>query len=109
MIAFVILNAFISMIAQYIDKHLVNKGITRKDYCYYMCLSMVPFSAAMIIIEIINGQAKFEINLISIILLLIAMLLRYKKQHAVQGTLKYLNPYETSAYMSLRNNCWIYY
>ncbi len=37
MIAIVILNAFISTIAQYIDKHLVGKcGITRKDYFYYI-------------------------------------------------------------------------
>lgn len=101
MIAIVILNAFISTIAQYIDKHLVNKGITRKDYFYYMCLSMIPFAAIMIVIETINGSAKFEFNIIPIGLLLIAMFLRYNKQQAVQGSIKYLNPYEVSTYLSL--------
>lgn len=102
MIAIVILNAFISTIAQYIDKHLVGKcGITRKDYFYYMCLSMIPFAAIMVVIETINGTVKFDFNIIPIALLIIAMFLRYNKQHAVQGSLKYLNPYEISTYMSL--------
>lgn len=105
MIAIVILNSFISTIAQYIDKHLVGKcGITRKDYFYYMCLSMIPFAAIMLVIEIINGTAKFDFSLIPIGLLIIAMFLRYNKQQAVQGTMKYLNPYEVSTYMSLRSN-----
>ncbi len=101
MLMLVILNAFLNTIAQYIDKNLVGKGITRKDYFYYMCLSMVPFSVIMILIEIFTGQAKFELNLFTIIILVVAMFLRYKKQHAVQGSLTHLNPYEISAYMSL--------
>lgn len=101
MITIVVLNAFISTIAQYVDKHLVKKGITRKDYFYYMCLSMIPFAAIMIIIEAINGNAKFEFNIIPISLLIIAMFLRYNKQQAVQGSLEYLNPYEVSTYLSL--------
>lgn len=109
MIAIVILNAFISTIAQYIDKHLVGKcGITRKDYFYYMCLSMIPFAAIMVVIETINGNAKFEFNIIPIGLLLVAMFLRYNKQQAVQGSIKYLNPYEVSTYLSLRSNTCIY-
>lgn len=109
MIAIVILNSFISTIAQYIDKHLVGKcGITRKDYFYYMCLSMIPFAAIMLVIEIINGTAKFDFSLIPIGLLIIAMFLRYNKQQAVQGTVKYLNPYEVSTYLSLRSNPCIY-
>ena len=102
MLTLAILTAVISVIAQYIDKHLVaNKGITRKDYFYYMCLSMIPFSIIMIIIEAINGQAKFELNIIPIALLIVGMYFRYNKQHAVQGSLKHLNPYEISTYMSL--------
>lgn len=108
MIAIVILNAFISTIAQYIDKHLVNKGITRKDYFYYMCLSMIPFAAIMIVIETINGNAKFEFNIIPIALLIVAMFLRYNKQQAVQGSIKYLNPYEVSTYLSLRSNSCVF-
>ena len=66
-----------------------------------MCLSMIPFAAIMVAIETINGNAKFEFNIIPIGLLIVAMFLRYNKQHAVQGSLKYLNPYEVSTYMSL--------
>lgn len=102
MITILIINALISAISQYIDKHLVsNKGITRKDYFYYMCMSMVPFAIIMIIVETITGQAKFELNVIPILLLMVAMYFRYNKQHAVQGSLTYLNPYEISTYMSL--------
>ena len=101
MISIVLLTAVISTIGQYIDKHLVKKGITRKDYFYYMCLSMIPFAIFMIIVETITGNAKFEFSLIPIGLLIIAMFLRYNKQQAVQGSLKYLNPYEVSTYMSL--------
>lgn len=109
MIAIVMINAIISTIAQYIDKHLVGKcGITRKDYFYYMCLSMIPFAAIMLIIEVINGSAQFTFSVIPIGLLIIAMFLRYNKQQAVQGTVKYLNPYEVSTYLSLRCNSCIY-
>lgn len=66
-----------------------------------MCLSMIPFAAIMVALETINGNAKFEFNIIPIGLLILAMFLRYNKQHAVQGSLKYLNPYEVSTYMSL--------
>ena len=97
----VILAGIFGAIGQYIDKHLVNKGITRKDYFYYMCLSMVPFSIIMGIIEYLTNQLKFELNIIPFILLIIAMFLRYKKQHTIVGCLKYLNPYEESAYLTL--------
>lgn len=54
MIALVISAATISTIATYIDKHLIKKGISRNDYFYYMCLSMIPFSMAMIGIEVVK-------------------------------------------------------
>ena len=71
----VILAGIFGAIGQYIDKHLVNKGITRKDYFYYMCLSMIPFSIIMVIIEYLTNQLKFELNIIPFILLIIAMFL----------------------------------
>ena len=83
----VILAGIFGAIGQYIDKHLVNKGITRKDYFYYMCLSMIPFSIIMVIIEYLTNQLKFELNIIPFILLIIAMFLRYKKQHTIVGAL----------------------
>ena len=33
----VILAAFFGAIGQYLDKHLANLGISKKDYFYYMC------------------------------------------------------------------------
>ena len=62
---------------------------------------MIPFSIIMVIIEYYTGQLKFELSRIPIILLIIAMFLRYKKQHTIVGCLKYLNPYEDSAYLTL--------
>ena len=88
-------------IGSYLDKYLVNLGISRDDYFYYMCLSMIPFSIIMVIIEYLTNQLKFELNIIPFILLIIAMFLRYKKQHTIVGCLKYLNPYEESAYLTL--------
>lgn len=97
----VVLAGIFGAIGQYLDKHLVNLGISRKDYFYYMCLTMIPFSILMVIIEYYTGQFKFELSFIPLILLLVAMFLRYKKQHTIVGCLKYLNPYEDSAYLTL--------
>ena len=101
MLGIVVLAAFLSTIGTYIDKHLVNKGISRKDYFYYMCLSMIPFSIIMMIIEIYSGNFKFELSIIPIILLALAMFFRYKRQYTIVGCLTHLNPYESVTYMSL--------
>lgn len=101
LIYIVILAGICGAIGQYLDKHLVNLGITRDDYFYYMCLSMIPFSVIMVIIEYFTKQLQFSFHIIPVILLIIAMFLRYKKQHTIVGCLKYLNPYEDSAYLSL--------
>lgn len=97
----VVLAGIFGAIGQYLDKHLVNIGISRKDYFYYMCLSMIPFSLIMVIVEFYTGKLRFEFEFIPIILLIVAMCLRYKKQHTIVGCLKYLNPYEDSAYLTL--------
>ena len=62
---------------------------------------MITFSLIMGIIEYFNNQLRFELNIIAFILLIVAMFLRYKKQHTIVGCLKYLNPYEDSAYLTL--------
>ena len=62
---------------------------------------MIPFSVIMIIIDSIRTGIKLEFSIIPIILLLIAMFLRYKKQHTIVGCLQHLNPYESVTYMSL--------
>lgn len=100
MLGIVILAALMATIGTYIDKHLVNRGISRKDYFYYMCLSMIPFSIIMIIIEIFTNNLKLEFSIIPIILLFLAMYVRYKKQHTIVGCLTHLNPYESATYMS---------
>lgn len=97
----VFLAGILGAIGQYLDKYLVNIGISRKDYFYYMCLTMIPFSLIMLVVELYTGQLKFEFGFIPVILLIIAMFLRYKKQHTIVGCLKYLNPYEDSAYLTL--------
>lgn len=97
----VILAGIFGAIGQFLDKHLVNLGISRKDYFYYMCLTMIPFSIIMVIVEYYTGKFKFEFSYIPILLLIVAMFLRYKKQHTIVGCLKYLNPYEDSAYLTL--------
>ena len=101
LIYIVIIAGIFGAIGQYVDKHLVNIGISRKDYFYYMCFSMIPFSMIMVVIEFFTNKLKFEFGIVPVILLLIAMFLRYKKQHTIVGCLKYLNPYEDSAYLTL--------
>lgn len=100
-IAVIILAGIFGATGQYLDKHVVNLGISKHDYFYYMCLSMIPFSIIMIVIEYFTGKIKFCFNIIPIILLLIGMFIRYHKQHTIVGCLKYLNPYEESAYLTL--------
>lgn len=93
----IIITALITTIAEYIDKKIVVEGISRHDYFYYMCLSMIPFAVIMCFFE----QIKFEFSIIPFLLLIGAMVLRYIKQHTIVGCLTYLNPYESATYMSL--------
>lgn len=101
LILIIISAALFVAIGQYIDKHLVNMGISRKDYFYYMCLSMLPFAGIMIAIEVATNQFKFSFEIIPILLLVVAMFLRYNKQKTIVGCLTHLNPYEDSAYLTL--------
>lgn len=100
-ILLIISAALFAAIGQYVDKHLVNMGISRKDYFYYMCLSMLPFAGLMIVMEIATGQFRFSFEIIPVLLLLVAMFLRYTRQKTIVGCLTYLNPYEDSAYLTL--------
>lgn len=101
LIILIISAALFGAIGQYIDKYLVNMGISRKDYFYYMCLSMLPFAGIMIAIEVVTNQFKFSFEIIPILLLVVAMFLRYNKQKTIVGCLTHLNPYEDSAYLTL--------
>lgn len=95
------LTAVISSIASYVDKHLMNLGISRKDYFYYMCFSMVPFSVFMIVIECITGNFKLEMSIIPIIALIFAMATRYFKQMSLAKMGQKLEVFENLSYMSL--------
>ena len=97
----IILASLLSAIGQCLDKHLVEMGINKKDYFYYTCLSVVPFSALMLILEYFTNNLRFEINVIPFIILIIGIFFRYKKQCTVVSCLKYINPYEDSAYLTL--------
>lgn len=96
-----LLTSIMSGISTYIDKHLINIGITRKDYFYYMCLTMIPFSIVMIIITYFIGNIKFEFSIIPIILLICAMIMRYIKQLSVVGIIQKLDPFENLSYLSI--------
>lgn len=100
-LAIILLAGLFGAIGQYVDKHLVNLGISRKDYFYYMCLSMIPFSFLMVLIEYQTHQLKFCFHIIPFLLLIIAMYVRYRKQQTIVGCLTYLNPYEESSYLTL--------
>ncbi len=100
-ILLIFLTATISCIATYVDKHLMNLGIRRKDYFYYMCFSMIPFSFVMVIIEIILGQFKFQIAIIPIATLIFTMIVRYFNKISVAGMGQKLEPFENLSYMSL--------
>lgn len=101
LIYIVIIAGILSAIGQFIDKYLTNIGISKNDYFYYMCLTMIPFSLIMIAVECVTGQFKFELSIVSILLLILALIFRYYKQHTIVGCLKYLNPHEDSAYLTL--------
>lgn len=97
----VILAGIFGAIGQFVDKHITNIGASKNDYFYYMCATMIPFAIIMVVVEYFTGQLRFEFSIISVILLILAMFLRYYKQHTIVGCLKYLNPYEDSAYLTL--------
>ena len=102
MFIFLILTSSIfTAVGSYLDKYLVNLGISRDDYFYYMSFSLVPFALIMMGIEYFSHALKFSLNIIPIVLLVVAMILRYYKQHTIVGYLKYLTPYEASAYLTL--------
>ena len=64
MLYLIIFAALFVAVSQYVDKHLVNMGISKKDYFFYMCLSMIPFALIMLGVEIYTNQFKFSFELI---------------------------------------------
>ena len=100
-LSLILISATLSTIGTYIDKNIIDKGISKKDYFYYMCLTMIPFSLVSLIIELKTNTFKFEINLIFVILLIIAGIIRFIKQKSFVGCYRKLEPYELKTYMSI--------
>lgn len=97
----IILSSILTTIGTYVDKKIIDNGISRKNYFYYMCLSMIPFSLISIYIEIKTNSFNFTINYIVILLLLLAAFFRYIKQMSFVGCYRNLEPYEFKTYMSV--------
>lgn len=97
MVLYIFIAALFRTIDTFIDKVLTQKGITRFDYFFYMCVSMLPFAAVMMMLE----PTKFEFSLWPLLLLGTAAFLRYYQQHAVVGMVRKLEPYEYQTYLTM--------
>lgn len=97
----IFVTAFLNSVVCYVDKSIMNKGVTKKEYFYYTCLTMLPFAISMIIFKATTGSLKFSIGIVPLLLLALAMFLRYKKQFAIAGMSRALKPFENVCYMSL--------
>ena len=96
----IILAAIIGTIGTYINKKIVERGISRENFFYYMCLTMVFFSCGSLGLEASNETLKFEFSLPLVLLLILAMILRYLRQTSFVGYCRKLEPYEFETYMS---------
>lgn len=97
----ILLSATLSTIGTYIDKKIIDKGISKKDYFYYMCVTMIPFAIISLLLELKTHTFRFEINFLFVILLVIAGVIRYIKQKSFVGCYRKLEPYELKTYMSI--------
>lgn len=97
MALYIFITALLRAIGVFIDKVLTQKGITRFDYFFYMCFSMLPFSLIMMVFEPI----RFELNWKPILLLCMAAFLRYFQQHAVVGIVRKSEPYQYQTYLTM--------
>lgn len=97
----ILLSATLSTIGTYIDKRIIEKGISKKDYFYYMCVTMIPFTLVSLFLELKTQTFKFELSWIFIILLIIAGIIRYIKQKSFVGCYRKLEPYELKTYMTI--------
>ena len=97
----ILLSAILTTIGTYIDKKIMDKGISKRNYFYFMCLTMIPFSIITLLLEIKTNNFKFETNFFTIILLALAAVLRYVKQRTFVGCYRKLEPYEFKTYMSV--------
>lgn len=97
----ILFSATLSTIGTYIDKRIIEKGISKKDYFYYMCVTMIPFALISLLVELKTQTFKFELNWIFVLLLVIAGAIRYIKQKSFVGCYRKLEPYELKTYMTI--------
>lgn len=97
----ILLSSILSTIGTYIDKKIIDNGISKRNYFYYMCLSMIPFALLSLFLEYNAGIFNFTLNILVIILLLLAAFLRYIKQKSFVSCYRKLEPFEFKAYMSI--------
>lgn len=97
MILYILIAALFRTVDTFIDKVLTQKGISRFDYFFYMCVSMLPFAAVMMLYE----PLKMKLELFPLMLLALAALLRYYQQHAVVGMVRKLEPYQYQTYLTM--------
>ena len=96
----IILAAVISTIGTYINKKIVETGVSRANFFYYMCFTMVFFSLGSLGLEAKSETLKFEFSWPLVLLLVLAMVLRYARQTSFVGYCRKLEPYEFETYMS---------
>lgn len=97
MILYIFIAALFRTIDTFIDKILTQKGISRFDYFFYMCVTMLPFATIAMLFE----PFKVKIEICPFLLLGFAAFLRYYQQHAVVGMVRKLEPYQYQTYLTM--------
>lgn len=101
MTALILVSALLLCIGTYVDKMIIDEGISKRDYFYYMCLTMVPFSLALLWAEVVNGIFHFRFSVSLAVLLIMAAVLRYCRQRSFVSCYRELQPYEFESYMTI--------
>jgi len=97
MILYIIATALIRTVATFVNKILAQKGISRFDYFFYMCFSMLPFAVLMMLSE----SFKFQLHWIPVTLLVVSAVLRYWQQQSMLGMFRKLEPFQYQTYLSM--------
>lgn len=86
-----------SVILSYYDKKGVSSGISSIQYIFLKMLALIPFCFILFLIY----PFEFEINLISIVLILGLLIINLTNYLGFIGVVKQTSPYETSVLLSL--------
>ena len=91
------ITSLVFAVQSYAEKKTVSSGISRRDFFFFSCLSLLPFASLMIVLTPFYFQPSYWL----IPILLVSVLLRYGKMTAIVSTVERLVPYESEAYMCL--------